>query len=194
MKWVCVRGRHRERFKYTHSHGFIQCFIRWWMLLGWCAKTEWRRGTPVSGLMSDAAQWKVPFLVSDSFSHCQGQPQPNPIHYSWFVTRPAAATLCGRKWIYFNQTLEVGHGWYSSSTSSSCRKGKVKTKHRKINFLSLVSLPPSPLLSHLSLFHSLCGNRAVCSVAPHWLNMSMSKWTQAFTLFPVPLHWLTDLH
>lgn len=35
-----------------------------------------RGGTPVSGFMADAAQWKVPFLVSDSFSHCQGQPHP----------------------------------------------------------------------------------------------------------------------
>lgn len=121
------------------------------MLSGCCAKTEWQRGMPVFGFMTDAVQRKVPFGLL--FLQSLPRPaSPNPVHSSELwpeqllqLSTEGSKFSSVRLW----KLVTGGPCWYSSSTSSLWRKGKEKTKHRKINFL--VSLPPSPLLLRPSL-------------------------------------------
>lgn len=82
---------------HMHAHDFIQA-ARWWMLLGWCARTERQRGTSLSEFMTDAVQRKSPFRsLIPSVTAKASLTQPSS--FLWVVTRPAAATLYGRKWI-----------------------------------------------------------------------------------------------
>lgn len=198
------RRRDREMRGYMHSHDFIQA-SRWRMLSGWCAKTEWLKGD-ASLLLHD---WCSPagksLLVSDSFCRCQGQPhpaspgltQPRPAQFIPLELWPDQLLQLSTEGSGFNsirvwKLVTGGPGLGIPPLLPLC-EGKEKGEQNtgKITFSLLTPSLPSLLLS---LNHPLCGNRAVCSVASHWLNISMSKWTRAFALLPVPLHWLTDLH
>lgn len=157
------------------------------MLSGWCAKMEWQRGgrlSVCSWLMQPSGK---SLLVSGSFSRCQGQPHP----FIPLSCEPdqLPATLYGRKWILLNQSLEVGQRVDQAGIPPLLPlcQGKEKRKHNT-GKRTFSLCPPPPLHSPLiSLYFTLSvGNRVVCSVAPHWLNMSMNKWTQAFPLAQRP--------
>lgn len=97
------------------------------------------------------------------------QTSPKLIHSS--ELQPEQLLLWRREWIQFSRILEVKRGLTgpgSSSASFWSRGAKTAGKWTQ----------PCILL----FFKHLCGSWAVCSVAPHWLKMSLSQWTQAFAL------------
>lgn len=94
------------------------------------------------------------------------QTSPKLIHSS--ELHPEQLLLWRREWIQFSHILEVKRGLTgpgSSSASFWSRRAKTAGKWTQ----------PCILL----FFKPLCGSWAVCSVAPHWLKMSTSQWTQA---------------
>ncbi len=187
MKYVCICVGEMWMLANTSSHSFIQA-AQWWFASGMVCKDRMTEGDACLWVHDWRSPAESPFRpLIPSVTAKASLTQPGS--FLWVVTRAAAATLQGRKWIYFNRTVEVGHiktrpEFLLNFLFVKERKREPKTQENKLSLSSFP--PPLPLCSssHLSLFHPFCGKWVVCSVAHHWLNVSMSKWTQAFALFP----------
>lgn len=161
------------------------------MLWGRCVRMDWQGEDACLWLTHPSGKF---LLVSASFTHCQSQPDPNH-----FIPLSCDQTSCRSSLWKEVDLIQSDSGSWSPSWNHLFyflfvkeRKAKNKTQE---NILSLLPSPSAlPLISLSYSFFlffffslSLCGNRAVCSVGPHWLNISMGKWTLAFSLFPAPL-------
>lgn len=120
----------------------------------------------------DACPWvhdlsstvESPFCSFDSFTNCQGEPHP-----AQFIPLTCDQTSCcnslrkGVDLIQSNSGSWTWVDWAGIPPLLPICEGKNKRKQNTINFLSC--FPPLYSLSHFSLFHPVCGNRVVCSVA-----------------------------
>lgn len=149
---VCMRVCTRERDEVMPVYMHLDCFIPvawWWMLSEWCANTERQRGTPVSGFMTEAVQWKVPFaLLVPSVT---AKASPNPIHSSelW----PGQLLQLSKEGSGFNSIrLWKWIGLVFFLYFLFVKERKRENKTQKLTF-SLVSFPST--LSPISLYLTL---------------------------------------
>lgn len=129
---------------------------------------------PVKGRSEDRGRRRShtaerPSLLSWWFFQCHCKPHPSKL----------VPLGCSSQLLLFS----AEGSWFNSVTFLKLNVGRLlfsffclllelnsdKRNDRKIN---------STL--HSSFFKHLCGNWAVCSVAPRWLKMSMGQWTEAF--------------
>lgn len=175
---------------YLRGEGGIFAWLQWsslMMLWGRCVRMDWQGEDACLWLTHPSGKF---LLVSASFTHCQSQPDPNH-----FIPLSCDQTSCRSSLWKEVDLIQSDSGSWSPSWNHLFyflfvkeRKAKNKTQENILSLLPSPSALPLISLSYSFFFSlSLCGNRAVCSVGPHWLNISMGKWTLAFSLFPAPL-------
>lgn len=163
--------------------------------LGWFAKTQWPRGMPVSWVHDWRSPVESPFWSLIPSVTAKASPtQPSP--FLWVVTRPAAPTLCGRKWISFNQTgswSQVDRAGIPPVLPCLWRKAKKQNKTQENYFLSDCFPPPIPsTLAPISLSLWVKSCLFSCPSLTKYVNEQMDSGPLPCSLFY--FHWLTDLH